>query len=137
MDLGYTRDCNTCFQLYVEDYTGESWLDVLKSKSDNLTAWIVLKMHLENEHAPWKYSFIKTDGEPVYKSDAWHCHCADEGLEHEFSGRYRHEQNPRIERAMQSIGEPYRGMMIQACCPDADTPACLRHAKVIRNNSPS
>jgi hypothetical protein len=52
MDLGYTRDCNTCFQLYVEDYTGESWLDVLKSKSDNLTAWIVLKTHLENEHAP-------------------------------------------------------------------------------------
>jgi hypothetical protein len=110
---------------------------VLENKSDILSAWIVLKTHLKNEHAPWKFAFVKTDEESVYNSAAWDRHCKDSELEHELSDRYRHEQNGRIERAMQSIGGPFHCMMTQACCPSSDTADCLRHANVIRNNSPS
>jgi hypothetical protein len=137
IDLGYTRNCSTVFQLYLDDYTSETWLDVLDSKADNLTAWIALKTHLENKNAPWKYAFIKTDGEPVYTSKAWDIHCVEEGIVHEISGHYRHDQNGRIERGMQAVGVSYRCMMIQGCCPDSDTPDCLRHANTIRNNSPT
>ena len=38
---------------------------------------------------------------------------------------------------MQAIGVPFRCMMIQGCAPEQDVPYALRHANVIRNNSPT
>ena len=137
MDLGFTRNSEYCFQLCIDDYTRESYLDILDSKNEVLPAWETLKDHLENEHAPWKFAFIHTDGEPIYSTDRWSEHCKANGIEHEFSSRYRHDQLGVAERAMQSIGVPFRCMMIQGCAPESDIPDCLRHANLIRNNSPT
>ena len=38
---------------------------------------------------------------------------------------------------MQTIGVPYRTMMLQGGAPDQFTPHALRHANTIRNNSPT
>jgi hypothetical protein len=137
MDLGFTRNSEYCFQLYIDDYTRESYLDLLENKDKVLPDWQTLKNHLENKHAPWKFAFIRTDGEPIYSTDHWGDHCKAEGLEHEFSSRYRHDQLGVAERGMQSIGVAFRCMMIQGCAPESDIPDCLLHANVIRNNSPT
>jgi hypothetical protein len=137
MDIGFTRNNNFCFQLILDDNTRESHLCVLDDKSEAFSEWITLKTHLDNVHYPWKVAFIRTDNESVYTSTAWNDHCTELGIEHEFSARYRHDQNGVVERAMQAIGVPFRCMMLQGCAPESDIPDCLRHANVIRNNSPT
>jgi hypothetical protein len=137
VDIGFTRNSEVCFQLYVDDYTRASYLDVLESKSDCFSSWIDLQKHLENKHAPWKIAFLRTDSEPLYTTPQWENHCSDTGIKHEYSSRYRHDQNGVAERAMQAIGVPFRCMMIQGCAPQADIPDALQHANVIRNHSPT
>ena len=137
MDIGFTRDCNYKFQLYIDDYTRESYIDVLDNKADAFSCWVNLKDHLENKHAPWKFAHIHTDAEPLYSSPQWEEHCKETGMSHESSSRYRHEQNGVVERGMQSIGIPFRCMMIQANAPESRIPDALRHANVIRNHSPT
>jgi hypothetical protein len=137
MDIGFTRGSLTPFQLCVDDYTREGYLMMLDSKGDVLSGWVTLKTHLENKFAPWKFAFVKTDIEGVYNSSRWDAHCKEDGLEHEFSCRYRHDNNGVIERAMQTIGVGYRCMMIQGSAPDEDSPWALGHANIIRTNTPS
>ena len=137
LDIGFTRNCNHTFQLMIDDYSRKGYLEMLDNKSETLSCWITLKGHLEKKHAPWKFAFIRTDGESVYDSDQWKAHCKEEGLEHEVSGRYRHDQNGVVERAMQAIGVPFRCMMIQGCAPESDIPDALYHTCIIRNNSPT
>ena len=120
-----------------DDYSRKGYLEMLDNKSETLSCWITLKTHLEKKHAPWKFAFVHTDGESVYDTDQWKAHCKEEGLEHEVSGRYRHDQNGVVERAMQAIGVPFRCMMIQGCAPESDIPDALYHTCIIRNNSPT
>ena len=76
-------------------------------------------------------------GEILYCTPQWEAHCKDSGMEHEYSSRYRHEQNGVVERAMQGIGVPFRCMMIQGYAPERFIPDALRQSNVIRNNSPT
>ena len=111
MDVGFTQDKQYVFQLYVDDYTRETNLDVIDSKDQVLDQWIALKDHLEKAHYPSKFAFVKTDSEPLYQTAAWVEHCKDNNLDHEFSSRYRHDQLGVAERAMQTIGIAFRAMM--------------------------
>ncbi len=121
----------------MDDYTRVSYLDVMDSKGDALECWIALKTHLENKFAPWKFAFWHTDSEPLYCTPQWEAHCKESGIEHEYSSRYRHEQNGVVERAMQAIGVPFRCMMRQGCSPERFIPAAHRQAIVIRSSSPT
>ena len=84
MDLGFTAGSRVVFQLYVDDYTRESYIDIIDSKTEVLPKWVELKGQLENDHQPWKFAAIKTDMEPIYWTPAWEQHCKDHNLEHEF-----------------------------------------------------
>lgn len=137
MDLGFTAGSKFKFQLYVDDYTRESFIDVIDGKEEVLQCWVTLKNHLENDYQPWKFAFIKTDCESIYWTPQWDQHCTDNGIVHEFSSRYRHDQLGVVERAMQSIGVPFRAMMITGNAPEKHIPHALRFANVIRNNSPT
>jgi histone deacetylase 1/2 len=137
IDLGFTRGSKFVFQLCIEDYTRKGYLDVLDEKSECFDSWQKLRTHLENKFAPWKFAFVRTDGESVYTTERWITYYEESGVVHEVSGRYRHDQNGVVERPMQSIGVPFRIMMIQGCAPEEDIPDCLRHANIIRNNSPT
>ena len=137
MDVGYTAGSEIIFSLYVDDYHRVSYLDILDSKSQCLDKWIELKRRLENDYMPWKFAFIFTDSEPLYFTPSWEQHCKDEGLEHEFSSRYKHGQNGVVERAMQTVGTAFRCMMITGNAPPRCIPAALQFANVIRNHSPT
>ena len=79
-------------------------------------------------YAPWKLAFIHTDCDTVYLSNNMKQYCRDQGLGHKFSSRYRHDQNHKIERAMGTIGFPFRAMMIQGW-HSFRASICQRHAK--------
>ena len=112
IDLGFTRGSEICFQLIVDDYTRESFLDVLDSKADALSSFQRLQRQRDNDHAPYSLAYVKTDSEPLYKSNAWDTHCKDMGIKREFSSRYRHDQHGVAERGMQAVGVSFRCMMI-------------------------
>ena len=71
IDIGFTAGSRFKFQLYVDDFTRESFIDVLKSKDQCLPRWKDLQAHLENEHFPYKFARVKTDSEPIYWTPAW------------------------------------------------------------------
>jgi hypothetical protein len=139
IDLGYTKNYEFTFQLYIDCYSRESYIDILdtKGKETTLEKWIELKTHLEKQHWPNKFCFTRTDGEAVYNTPAWQLHCKTEGIVHEFSSRHRQDQNGVVERAMQAIGVPFRCMMLQGNAPAKFIPDALRQANVIRNHSPT
>ena len=82
---------------------------------------------------------VHSDSDYIYTSKEWlqHSKESDEGYEHEYSNKYRHDRNPVVERAMQQIGVAFRCTMIQGGAPEQDAPYALMHANTIRNNSPS
>jgi hypothetical protein len=137
LDLGFTRGNSHSFQLAVDDFTRVSYLSVLDSKSDVLSSWTDLKTHLEKRHAPWAFAIVKTDSEPIYTTPAWADHCKAEGLEREFSSRYRHDGNGVVEAAIRNVGVPFRCAMIQGNAPDSDVPYVLNHSNLLRNNCPT
>ena len=136
-DLGYTAGSKNPFQLYVDDHTHVSYIDLLTSKDEVLKAWIELRALLENIHSPWTFAFFRSDNEFVYTSNAWIDYCRETGLEHEFSPPYRHDGLGVVERAMQTIGVCFRTMMLHGNAPGSMIPYALVHANVIRNHSPS
>jgi hypothetical protein len=136
-DVGFTRNCNWTFQLFVDDYTRVSYLVVLESKATVLDAWVELKTHLENKHQPWKFAYFKSDSEAIYTTEAWAEHCKSSGIIHEFSSRYRHDQNGVVEKCMDVVGTTFRVIMIQGNAPERFSGDALEHANVIRNWSPT
>ena len=136
LDLGFLK-MGDAFQVCVDDYTRVSYLDVLDGKGSALTAWRNLKARLENKHSPWTFAIVRSDSEPIYLTAEWKKHCTEEGLEHEHSSRYRHDQNGVAEARVDAIGTSYRAMMLQANAPESVAHHCLRHANVVVNNSPT
>ena len=137
IDVGFTRNSNFCFQLYIDDATREGALDVLVDKSHVLAEWTAYKDHIEADNFPAKIAFVRSDSEPLYQTAAWAAKNKADGVVHEFSPRYRHDGSGVVERAMGVVGISYRCMMIHGSAPEADTPDCLRFANVIRNYSPT
>ena len=138
MDFGFTANTELTFQLFVDDYDRVSHLDILEDgKGSCLSSWTELKGHLENEMYPAKSAFIRTDSEPCYQTPEWKDHCRDENITHEFSSRYRHDQNGVVERAMQVVGIAFRCMMIMGGAPKYEEEHALRFANVVRNHTPT
>jgi hypothetical protein len=137
LDIGFTKNCNYCFQLVIDDYTREGFLDVLKSKDEAFASFLTLQRQHDNDHAPYKLAVLRCDSEPLYTAPAWETMCDQNGVAREFSSRHRHDQNGVVERAMQGIGVGFRCMMIHGNAPEADIPDALRFSNVVRNNSPT
>jgi hypothetical protein len=134
LDLGFTKDNHYVFQLAVDDFSRESFLEILDSKGEAFDSFQKLQRRRDNDYAPYKLAALKTDNEAIYTAKTWKVYCEANGIQREFSGRHRHDQHGVAERAMQSIGGPFRTMMIHGNAPECD-PDCLRWANVIRNNT--
>ena len=137
MDTGYTAGKRFVFQLYVDDYSRFSHLDIIDSKTDAFAAFKEVQDHRNNLHAPYKLAFLRSDGGTEYDNKVFETYCSDEGIVHEWSGRHRHDQNGVAERRMLSIGGSFRCMMLLGNAPESDSAFALKHANVIINNSPT
>ena len=92
LDLGFAS--GRCFQLVLDDYTRETFLLILdEGKGEAFDSWKQLKERLDRRHWPLRVAFVRTDMEPLYVSAKWDKHCEEEGIEREYSSRYRHDQN--------------------------------------------
>lgn len=137
MDLGFTNNCEFVFQLYIDDYSRYGYIDILEDKSFVLLKWKELKAQVETHIYPAKVAVVRCDIEPIYQTAAWKDHHLECGIQQEHSSRHRHDQNCVVERAMGTIGISYRAQMELGCAPKCDSPDCLRHSMVIKNNSPT
>ena len=137
VDLGFTKGCQHVFQLAIDCHTRKGFIDFLPSKGDTLKSFSELHHQRSNQCAPYKVAFVRTDDERVYNSQAWEQWFTLNGVVHEISARYRQGQNGVVERAMQTIGNPARAMMLYANAPESEMPDALRHANTCRNNFPT
>ena len=137
LDIGFTRGSRYPFQLAIDDYTREGYLELLDDKGQVFDKWKELKLFLEHKNPHYKFAFVRTDSEFVYTSNAWMEDARAEGYEHEYSTRYRHEHMGVGEAGMDTVGTIFRCLMIQGGAPSSDIPNALCHANVIRNNSPT
>jgi hypothetical protein len=135
LDIGFTSNSKYCFQLAIDDYSRIGFLDVFNNKSEAFDAFTSLHRQRNNHHCPYSLAVLRTDSEPLYCSDKFNTYCDNNGITREFSGRYRHDQHGVVERAMRTIGESFRCMMVLACAPQDAAPDGLVYAHVIRNNT--
>ena len=137
MDLGFTADSQFVFQLFIDDHTRVSYLDVIDDKSCALDSWTTLKAHQEIKCYPLKFAIIRTDAERLYHTPDWEAHVTENDMDHEASSGYRHDQHGVAESNMQTIGTAYRSMMIHENAPQHESPYALNFANTVRNQSPT
>ena len=68
LDIAFAGD--TMFQVYVDDYSRVSHVDILDSKGDVFDKWVELKKFADNKHAPYSTAFIRTDNEFAWLAHA-------------------------------------------------------------------
>ena len=136
MDLGFSKDGQT-FQLYIDDFSRFAWVDFLRSKDQNLEAFVRRQRQWENHHAPWKVAAIKTDSEAVYTSKRWQQHCEDNGIVHDCSAPYKHGQNGVVERRMGTIGSSARAQMLYGNAPAREFKYAIMHTAAATNDWPT
>jgi hypothetical protein len=54
--------------MHVDDASRRSWSRQLKSKSDALAVFQLLRAQLERDRWPWKLAYVQTDSESIYTS---------------------------------------------------------------------
>ena len=102
-DICYGRGTRVCWQLIVDDCTRRHFVVKLNGKDEALQTFKEVVLKLENDRAPLKLAYHRTDDEKVYNTEAWKQYRKQNGIEHEPNGPYRKESV--IERAARTVGE--------------------------------
>lgn len=71
LDVGFTRNNTYCFQIWVDDYTRYSYLDVMRDKKHVFEKFLTLTKFLDNKHAPYKLAYVRSDSDFIYTSKEW------------------------------------------------------------------
>jgi hypothetical protein len=132
-DICFGRGSRICWQLTVDEKSRRHWAQKMPDKSRCLETFDTLVKHLENERAPLKVAFHRTDAESVYATTEWKQYRKDKGIEHEPNAPYRKESI--IERAAQTVGEGARASMLHGNAPDEDMFDAIEHKVFCINNT--
>ena len=134
MDVGFGRNSELVYQLYIDDHSRRHFIDQLDTKAETLPRFKVLKKKMENDKAPLKVAFQRCDAESIYNSKAWIEFREEEGIEYEPNGPYRKESV--IERGMQTVGNGARAFMLHGNAPEDDMMDALSHMVFCINGRP-
>jgi len=104
---------------------------------DGFGAFKQIQDHRDNLHSPYKLAFIRSDQGTEFDNKVFEEWCNNNGVTHEWSGRYRHDQNGVTERRVQSWGVAFRCMMLQGNAPEIDASFAVKHGNTVINNSPT
>ena len=117
-------------QVVVDDYSRRSWVQHLLSKDEVFAKFLVLKILLEKDKAPWRLDIVRTDAESIYNSIKWtqHCESPNTAMEHEISAPYKKGQNGVVERRIRTLSHLAKALMAEGSAPDKLWPFALNHA---------
>ena len=135
MDLGFGKG-GLIWQLVIDDMSRRAFITILHRKTDWFKAYVELKDKLENEKAPYKVTFVRTDNEKsTYGSAQMVELCKQQGITLETNGPYQHESV--VERGQRTVGEGARALMNYGNAPEEDFGDAVEHMATCINNRPS
>jgi hypothetical protein len=127
---------NRYFLLIIDEHTHYQWVEFLSKKSDAFS-WL-RKWKLSTEHeADLKLQCLKSDGGKEFGSEAFEEWLAMDGVIHEKSAPYEHEQNGLAERAIRNVSQQAMCQLFGADMSRGFWPYTVETAVYLINRSPT
>ena len=140
MDLcdskGRGFDGSHYYLLMTDEKSKYTWTVALKNKTSDivLKAFTEMKMKIERLHDR-KIKKIRTDNGREFLG-SFDNYLKQQGIVHQFTSPYNHQQNGNAERAIQTISAKIRSLLIGSCMPEHYWPLAMRTATFLHNLLP-
>ena len=127
---------NKYFLLIIDEHTHYSWVEFLQKKSDAFTRLKKWKLEAEQE-TDQKLQHLKSDGGKEFGSKEFKEWLTSEGVIHEMSAPYEHEQNGLAERGIQNVSQRAMCQLFGANMSQGFWPYAVENAVYLINRSPT
>ena len=127
---------NRYFLIVVDEHTHHHWVEFLRKKSDAFPRLQRWKLQAERE-TELKLKCLKSDGGKEFGSNAFKEWLAADGVVHEMSAPYEHEQNGVAERAIQNVSQRAMCQLFRANMPVGFWLHAVKTAVYLVNRSPT
>ncbi|KAJ9543763.1 hypothetical protein OSB04_023470 [Centaurea solstitialis] len=107
-----TRGGNKYFITFIDDSTKYCYIYLLKSKDEAIDKFVVYKTEVENQLNK-KIKVVRSDRGGEYVSPFAEF-CSQNGIRHEFTAPYSHQQNGIAERKNRTLKEMVNAMLISS-----------------------
>ena len=122
--------------LIIDEHMHYHWVEFLKKKSNAFTQLQKWKLQAERE-VDLKVQFLKSDGGMEFRSKAFEDWLSAEGVLHEKSAPYKHEQNGLAERGIQNVSQQAMCQLFSANMSEGFWPYAVETAIYLINRSPT
>lgn len=122
--------------MIIDEHTHYQWVEFLPKKSDAFARLQKWKLRAERE-TDLKLQHLKSDGGKEFGSGVFEEWLAADGVTHERSAPYEHEQNGLAERAIQNVSQRAMCQLFGAGMSEGFWPYAVETAVYLINRSPT
>ena len=127
---------NRYFLLIIDEHTHYHWVEFLSKKSDAAPRLQKWKLQVERE-TDLQLQYLKSDGGKEFGSKTFEDWLTMEGVKHEKSAPYEHEQNGLVERGIQNVSQRAMCQLFGADMSQGFWPYAVENATYLINRSPT
>jgi hypothetical protein len=127
---------NRYFLIIVDEHTHYLWVEIVSKKSDSFSRLKKWKLEVEHE-TDFKLQYLKSDGGKEFGSNEFKEWLTSEGVVHEVSAPYEHEQNGLAERCIQNVSQRAMCQLFGADMSQGFWPYAVKTAVYLINRSPT
>lgn len=127
---------NRYFLLIIDEHTHYHWVEILPKKSDALARLQKWKLEAERE-TDLKLRYLKSDRGKEFDSREFKEWLESEGITHEMSAPYEHEQNGLAERGIRNVSQRAMCQLFGANMSQGFWPYAVKNAVYLINRSPT
>jgi hypothetical protein len=127
---------NRYFLIIVDEHTHYLWVEIVSKKSDSFSRLKKWKLEVEHE-TDLKLQYLKSDGGKEFGSNEFKEWLTSEGVVHEVSAPYEHEQNGLAERCIQNVSQRAMCQLFGADMSQGFWPYAVETAVYLINQSPT
>jgi hypothetical protein len=127
---------NRYFLIIIDEHTHYLWVEIISKKSESFSRLKRWKLEVERE-ANLKLQYLKSDGGKEFSSKEFKEWLTSEGVVHEISAPYEHEQNGLAERCIQNVSQRAMCQLFSANMSQGFWPYAVETAAYLINRSPT
>ena len=127
---------NRYFILFIDDYTGMTWVYFLREKSEVFKIFKKYKNYVEKESGR-SIKVLRSDRGKEYTSKEFDKFCEDEGVDHQLTVGYAPEQNGVSERKNRTVMEMARSILKDKNLPNIFWAEAVYTAVYLLNRCPT
>lgn len=127
---------NRYFILFIDDFSRNMWVYMLKQKSEALGAFKRFKVLAENE-AQTTIKVLRTDRGGEFTSNEFQSFCEEAGIVRHLTAPYSPQQNGVVERRNRTVAAMTRSLLKEKGMPAMFWGEAVRHSIYILNRVPT